>query len=159
LAQWENTLEQAVKAIPDNITANEIIQRVMKAIKLRDKPVDKIERIFQGLQAEYESKKHDPSDMFHLLHILVTNHLNALETHIKDLKYKDEFLQSIYWKIVRDYILWKYRYKCILCGGGKKLNVHHKNYNHHGLEHLYLDDLTVLCEDCHKQYSLGPKEK
>lgn len=32
------------------------------------------------------------------------------------------------------------------------LNVHHNSYAHHGQEHKHLEDLVVLCNNCHKKF-------
>lgn len=147
--QWESDLEKIINNIPDNITANEIIEKSIHFIKQKEIPQNKIMRIFNIL--ENENKK-SPPELLHLLHIYTTNHLNALEEYIKKLKYNSEFLSSVYWKIVKDYILWKNHYRCILCKSKEQLNVHHRDYENHGLEHLYLDDLIVLCQKCHNNY-------
>lgn len=38
---------------------------------------------------------------------------------------------------------------CERCGARDHLEVHHKTYDHLGIEVLYLDDLVVLCSACH----------
>lgn len=70
---------------------------------------------------------------------------------LKVMPYK-EFLQSLYWDIVRKYKLYKDGFRCKLCNKGGYLQVHHRTYEHHGYEHLYLDDLIVLCGDCHAKF-------
>lgn len=64
----------------------------------------------------------------------------------------DEFLQTIYWDIIRGYKLYKAHYKCELCNQNGQLHVHHKTYENHGNEHEHLDDLIVLCRDCHAKF-------
>ena len=61
-----------------------------------------------------------------------------------------EFLKSKYWDKVRRSILKRDGYKCTVCGTEEKLIVHHITYTNHGYEHLYLEDLVTLCNDCHK---------
>jgi hypothetical protein len=63
-----------------------------------------------------------------------------------------EFLGTRYWITVRDYKLHKSGHKCGMCGSRKNLNVHHTTYEHHGNEHDYLDDLIVLCRNCHAKF-------
>ena len=150
--QWESELEKIINNIPDNITANEIVEKTIHFIKQKELPKNKIIRIFNILENEYENNKKNPSELLHLLHLYTTNYLKALEIYIKQLKYNNGFLSSIYWKIVRDYILWKNHYRCVLCKNKEQLNVHHRDYENHGLEHLYLDDLIVLCQKCHSDY-------
>ena len=60
------------------------------------------------------------------------------------------FLNSIYWRIVSSTIKHRQK-KCSLCGKRIGLQVHHKNYKHHGFELQNMDDLIVLCRDCHKK--------
>lgn len=74
-----------------------------------------------------------------------------------------DFLQTPYWDGIRSYKLKRAKYCCELCGGKGILNVHHKTYEHHGLEHLRSvtdKDLIVLCKDCHEKFhdKLADKE-
>lgn len=63
------------------------------------------------------------------------------------------FLLTPYWKVVKDEV--KQKYKCCQkCGSKKKLHIHHLTYEHHFYEHLFLDDLIVLCENCHHKEHL-----
>lgn len=70
---------------------------------------------------------------------------------LKSMRYKD-FLRTTYWHIVRSHILEIYRNKCVLCDSEHRLNVHHKSYIGHGYEHGCLEDLIVLCKDCHAKF-------
>ena len=66
-----------------------------------------------------------------------------------------EFLNTPYWEGVRQYKLKKAEYKCELCGKSGILNVHHKTYDRHGMEHVRSvadKDLIVLCKDCHRKF-------
>lgn len=66
-----------------------------------------------------------------------------------------EFLNTPYWEGIRQYKLKEAEYKCELCGKSGTLNVHHKTYDRHGMEHIRKiaeKDLIVLCEDCHKKF-------
>lgn len=77
-----------------------------------------------------------------------------IKSHICALNYK-EFLDTPYWDGVRCYKLQKANYKCQLCGKTGKLNVHHRTYENHGMEHVKKvadSDLIVLCEDCHRKF-------
>lgn len=62
------------------------------------------------------------------------------------------FLRSDYWKAVRKHVLKIRGNKCENCEKTYKLQVHHLSYEHHGQEHLYLDDLKLLCAHCHKTH-------
>lgn len=64
-----------------------------------------------------------------------------------------EFLKTPYWKAVVQKVMYKDKYGCQLCGKSKViLNVHHKTYEHHGLEHKHLEDLICLCHGCHQKF-------
>lgn len=62
-----------------------------------------------------------------------------------------QFLQSDYWLAVRKSALHRDQYTCQKCGSKNNLHVHHITYEHHGEEHLHLNDLTTVCEACHNQ--------
>ena len=50
-------------------------------------------------------------------------------------------------------VKYKANYKCQLCNNNSLLNTHHKNYNRHGLEHVYWkEDLICLCQNCHEKF-------
>lgn len=77
-----------------------------------------------------------------------------VQSKIKAMDYSD-FLKTPYWDGVRNYKLKKSGYCCELCKKKGVLNVHHKNYENHGLEHLERiadKDLIVLCKDCHEKF-------
>ena len=61
----------------------------------------------------------------------------------------DSFLLTPYWKVIKHILKQKHK-SCQKCGSKYKLHVHHLTYNHHFYEHLFLDDLIVLCEKCHQ---------
>lgn len=65
---------------------------------------------------------------------------------LRSLKY-EEFLKTKYWRSVSRCL--RSMRKCELCGSTENLQIHHKTYEHHGQEHLYLEDLQCLCKDCH----------
>lgn len=60
-----------------------------------------------------------------------------------------EYLDSEQWQRVRSQRVSMDSCKCVRCGSGKNLQVHHKTYERRGFEHL--DDLETLCERCHKE--------
>lgn len=70
---------------------------------------------------------------------------------LRALPYK-QFLGSDYWDCVRKYRMHQAGFACELCSAKGQLNVHHKTYEHHGAEHQFLEDLTVLCRDCHAKF-------
>lgn len=61
----------------------------------------------------------------------------------------DDFLKTDYWKEVRQAKLRECGHKCQICGAKHDLHIHHNCYDHHGQEHKHLEDLVVLCKDCH----------
>ncbi len=65
------------------------------------------------------------------------------------------FLESKYWKIVRDYVVSKSD-GCALCCSGDNLQVHHRRYAHRGEEYKHLKDLITLCKSCHHWYHTKP---
>ena len=68
------------------------------------------------------------------------------------LKYS-EFLNTPYWDAISSEIKRKSKYKCKLCGkNNTALNVHHRTYEHHGLEFFYMEDLICLCQNCHTKF-------
>jgi len=89
----------------------------------------------------------------------IPKRFRALEKHIseeakerlREMPYQ-EFLGTIYWDIVRRYVLWKRKFICELCKSNGELNVHHKTYDHRGEEYLFLEDLIVLCQPCHAKF-------
>ena len=76
-----------------------------------------------------------------------------IEEKIHTLTY-DEFLQTLYWKVIAAVKRRQMRYKCELCGDYKNLNVHHRTYIIHGVEHdseVIEKDLMLVCEQCHRK--------
>ena len=63
-------------------------------------------------------------------------------------KYYD-YLESERWRDKRKYKLREVDYQCERCGSAKNLEVHHVNYEHAGEEPM--EDLVVLCRDCHRE--------
>ncbi len=63
----------------------------------------------------------------------------------------EEYLQSPEWVKKRKKALRFAQYKCQLCNSSEHLNVHHRTYERRG--HELMNDLTVLCSDCHSTFS------
>lgn len=100
------------------------------------------------------------SDIFNDEKSSLYNRLQALKfiftyedcEKLQKLSYED-FLNTKYWDLVRRYKLKRSGFKCELCNSnGKTLNVHHKTYDNHGMEHDNLEDLIVLCRNCHEKF-------
>lgn len=68
---------------------------------------------------------------------------------VKPNKYQ-EFLQSEYWKKIRQIVLQRDVY-CQYCKSSTYLQVHHLTYKHHGFEDTHLEDLITLCQQCHSE--------
>jgi hypothetical protein len=64
----------------------------------------------------------------------------------------EKFLLDGYWGDVRAAVLERDENQCQLCLSESCLQVHHKTYEHRGLEHIYLDDLITLCVSCHQKF-------
>ena len=62
------------------------------------------------------------------------------------------YLQSPHWKQVRYIKLQQSGNKCQVCGSKNKLEVHHNSYDHIGKEEMHLEDLVVLCHNCHSLF-------
>lgn len=61
-----------------------------------------------------------------------------------------KFLQSEYWKSIREHIKSRDGGECVICGSRQNLHVHHKNYRHRGYE--FRNDLHTLCGNCHAKF-------
>lgn len=72
-----------------------------------------------------------------------------VKNHIVSMRYF-YFLRTSYWQIISAEVKRRSNWRCS-CGGRENLQVHHteKGDNHHGEEHLSLDDLKCLCGKCH----------
>jgi len=71
-----------------------------------------------------------------------------------------EYIKSDTWKRTCKAKLKSVGYKCEMCGSAMNLNVHHITYKNLG--HEELDDLLVVCKNCHKKLhaeDLKRKEK
>lgn len=68
-------------------------------------------------------------------------------TEAQAMDYK-KFLNTEYWQVVRAKFVKLHGSLCRRCGRSTH-DLHHHTYEHHGLEHLHLGDLELLCHDCH----------
>lgn len=82
-------------------------------------------------------------------------HERLLEEAVKSMKYSD-FLQTPYWNACACRRRQMAGYACELCGATRvPLQVHHKTYKRHGMEHIeriLRNDTIVLCETCHAKF-------
>ena len=65
---------------------------------------------------------------------------------LKDMPYR-EYLRSQEWAKTRERALRLAGFRCRVCNGSSRLNVHHRSYERLGEE--WDSDLTVLCKGCH----------
>ena len=73
----------------------------------------------------------------------------------KPVSYSD-LLKSFRWRIKRQEILRRDNFRCVKCGTGRNLCVHHKRYQ--GLPWEVADEfLQTLCKDCHDALGKHPK--
>ena len=80
--------------------------------------------------------------------------LNSAE--LRSIPYVD-FLQTQYWRAVSEHLKTEYPW-CALCTEplAGPLEVHHRTYKHRGSEWEHLEDLAVLCHECHDWISKKP---
>lgn len=62
----------------------------------------------------------------------------------------EAYLRSPQWQDLRIEALRRAGHRCQVCNRSKRLDVHHRTYERFGNE--LLDDLTVLCRDCHELF-------
>ena len=62
-----------------------------------------------------------------------------------------------HWQAIRKLAHARDGSRCVLCNSGKNLDVHHRTYERWGKEEL--SDVSTLCRDCHKNFSLENKSK
>lgn len=68
-----------------------------------------------------------------------------------------KYLKTEHWQTIRRIKLETSGFKCQMCSKSNKLHVHHNNYSN--LHKEKLEDLIVLCEDCHKKHhNIKPSE-
>lgn len=82
--------------------------------------------------------------------------IEAFDKTINKLRYRI-FIKTRYWSYVRGLKLVE-QPRCSDCGGNDILQVHHKTYVNHYNEHNHLDDLVVICKECHRKRH-GRKQK
>ena len=69
-----------------------------------------------------------------------------------------EFLKTPFWHRIKQRVWRREQGICGMCGDKrqKKLEVHHRTYDNHGREDLYLGDLILLCDECHDDVTRKP---
>lgn len=74
---------------------------------------------------------------------------DAVSIQLQKLNYPD-FLTTYYWRAIAAYMKYKNNGHCNRCPSETRLEVHHKTYDHHGMELFFMEDLEVLCSRCHE---------
>lgn len=75
----------------------------------------------------------------------------VIQKYIKSLTYEN-FLDTIYWKLISAIKKEQANNNCQLCNSDKKLTTHHRNYKIKGLEIDNMNELIVLCDKCHNKF-------
>lgn len=81
----------------------------------------------------------------------VINKRSKVNEYVANMPYK-KYLTTPYWKFVSQLAKKKAKYKCQLCGSESNLNTHHRTYEHKGYEINNMEDLIVLCQNCHSKF-------
>lgn len=69
--------------------------------------------------------------------------------HLQEMPYS-RYLKSPEWEQTREAVKERDGGRCRLCDATSALQVHHRTYERRGVERL--DDLTLLCGDCHSAF-------
>lgn len=94
------------------------------------------------------SKLTNGANPFRIFERLPKINKEILAQKLKQLTY-DQFLQTAYWFGVASKAKSLAGMRCQICNGANDLNVHHRTYDTHGYEHLFMNDLVVLDNNCH----------
>ena len=94
---------------------------------------------------EIFSSLHTPEKRFSVLQKLITPQETA---RLIAMQYTG-FLKTLYWRIIREFIIAEY-ICCHYCGSKNQLNVHHLDYSQRGQEYKDMSCLILLCRDCHE---------
>lgn len=68
------------------------------------------------------------------------------------------FLATPYWWAVSTTVKEAAGRRCQFCNSPHDLQTHHRSYQHHGEEHLFLVDLICLCDCCHSKFHNKPSK-
>lgn len=133
----------------------------LKAEKLEAKKAQKTKKILAGdITQDYidtylnpEKQWNSKTSVWQKMQNITTRGVNyeSIAKYIKGIDYHD-FLLTPFWKAIAVKKLKDANFKCQLCSAGGQLNVHHSTYEHHGYEQFHLNDLIVLCNECHKHH-------
>lgn len=134
---------------------------LINKIKLEEEKINNIKLntpifidIYCNPLADYKKSKTPYQGLDIMYKLYKESDIQYLISYIKKLKYKD-FLNTNYWKKIKEYKKYRSNYSCELCSTQNNLHVHHKTYKNHGYEihkEIIYNDLVVLCEDCHHKF-------
>lgn len=93
-------------------------------------------------------KGYDPFDVFERIRAVDQD---QLLWKIRRMPYTD-FLRTLYWFAVSSVAKSKAGMRCQTCNETAMISAHHRTYDCHGREHVSLNDLTCLCDPCHKLF-------
>lgn len=93
-------------------------------------------------------QKRDGENPFSLFERLQELDPESLCFSIRKMKYW-AFLETRYWFAVSMVAKSRAGMRCQICNNIKGIQVHHRTYGTHGKEHLFMNDLVVMCEYCH----------
>lgn len=101
------------------------------------------------MTVEYLSaRRTNGANPFSIFESLGTQNQSYLYAAIRKLPY-DKFLESAYWFGVSSVAKSRAGMRCQVCNSSTKISAHHRTYDNHGKEHLHMNDIVVLCENCH----------
>jgi len=133
---------------------------------------DSVRRAINILEIVYEQAEYHPAREKIAIHLLLGLSPELVDTHIRaferagvmphrkkpetvatlsSMPYPD-YLLTGHWQEVREKVLFRDGYMCMLCCSNQSLHVHHRTYEHRGEEQLHLRDLITLCEVCHTKF-------
>lgn len=69
-----------------------------------------------------------------------------------------EFLETLYWQSVSISVKERANNRCQVCNSPYNLEAHHRTYDIHGKEHLFLGDITCLDRSCHSLFHQSKKK-
>ncbi len=102
-----------------------------------------VDTIAADLRAEFETSMSRAANENRLFHQqVIVDDLRALPY--------EEYLKTDHWQTLRSQALSHAGYRCQVCNFPDRLHVHHRTYARRGCERL--EDLTVLCDGCHKLF-------
>ena len=76
----------------------------------------------------------------------------SLKTRFLNSMLYPAYLNSPYWRGLRDRIKKNAGHKCQICNSNKSLEVHHRTYDNRGDLDNEIKDLVCLCKECHEWY-------